>query len=47
MTQYWGAQDTFSYQIFIILKILGGGTLMRETHDKKVDAKQRNERSAS
>ena len=27
MTQYWGggAQDTFSYLFFIILKILGGG----------------------
>ena len=26
MTQYWGgAQDTFSYLLFITLKILGGG----------------------
>ena len=27
MTQYWGggAQNTFSYQFFIILNILGGG----------------------
>ena len=26
VTQYWGgAQDTFSYKLFIILKILGGG----------------------
>ena len=25
MTQYWGAQDNFFYEVFIILKILGGG----------------------
>ena len=24
VTQYWGAQDTFSYKLFIILKILAG-----------------------
>ena len=28
-----GAQDTFSYQVFIILKILGGGTCPHLLHD--------------
>ena len=29
VTQYWGPQDTFSYQFFIILKILEGTRVPR------------------